>query len=423
MDEYKEVEHKACYIPVDKLELLENNPRTISKAQFEKLKKSVDERRAYFEGRPCLVNAKNGRLTVFAGNQRLRAARGLGLPAVPCVVYENLTKKEEKELTVLDNGEFGRWDTEILANEYSDLPLEELMGEEYDKIATDMPTTEVIEDEPPEVAEDEPAKSEVGGVYQLGGHRLMCGDSTSEEQVAILMDGALADMVFTDPPYGVSYAEKNEFLNALGEGHRLTKSIENDSKTPEQMYDFWTKAFGLLHKFSAENMTYYVTAPQGGDLLLLLLLQALRDSGFMLKHQLVWNKNNHVLGRCDYNYKHEPIIYGWKIGGQHKFNGAGKFKTSVWDIPKPQKSDLHPTMKPVELVANALLDGCADGESALDLFGGSGSTLIAAEQTGRKCFMMEIDPHYCDVIRKRFVKFTTGSEDNWEELAPRLEVK
>lgn len=212
-------------------------------------------------------------------------------------------------------------------------------------------------------------------------------------------------MVFTDPPYGVSYTEKNEYLNSLGKPMACPKRIENDDMTPTEMYDFWLKAFKLLHTYTNQRMSYYITAPQGGDLLLL-LLQSLRDAGFMLKHQLIWNKNNHVLGRCDYNYKHEPIIYGWKIGGTHSFYGAGKFKTSVWDIPKPLKNDLHPTMKPIELVAECLLDCTQEGNVALDLFGGSGTTLIACEQLNRKCFMMEFDPHYCDVIIARWEKLT-----------------
>lgn len=126
----------------------------------------------------------------------------------------------------------------------------------------------------------------------------------------------------------------------------------------------------------------------------------------MLKHQLIWNKNNHVLGRCDYNYKHEPIIYGWKIGGTHNFVGGGPFKTSVWDVNKPLKNDLHPTMKPIELIAGAVLDNSRVGDAVLDCFGGSGSTLMACEQTGRHCYMMEYDEHYCDVIIARWEKFT-----------------
>lgn len=213
-------------------------------------------------------------------------------------------------------------------------------------------------------------------------------------------------MVFTDPPYGVSYTEKNEFLNSLGKPMAFPKAIENDSKPPQEMYDFWVQAFKNIYAVTKERMAYYITAPQGGDLLLLLLLQAVRDSGFMLKHQLIWNKNNHVLGRCDYNYKHEPIIYGWKIGGTHSFVGGSKFKTSVWDIDKPLKNDLHPTMKPIELVAATLQDNSQEGMVVLDLFGGSGTTLIAAEETNRKAYLMEYDEHYCDVIIARWEKFT-----------------
>lgn len=210
-------------------------------------------------------------------------------------------------------------------------------------------------------------------------------------------------MVFTDPPYGVSYTEKNEFLNRIDASQRLTNPIENDSHTADEMAEFWTKAFCNLAACTKDKMVYYITAPQGGDLL---LLQAIAHSPFALKHMLIWNKNNHVLGRCDYNYKHEPIIYGWKKKGTHQFYAGGKFKTTVWDIDKPLKNDLHPTMKPIELVANCILDGTKEGDVVLDIFGGSGTTIVAAEQTGRRCYTMELDPHYCDVIIARWEKLT-----------------
>lgn len=232
----------------------------------------------------------------------------------------------------------------------------------------------------------------------------MCGDSIDLEQVKTLMGGGKADMIFTDPPYGVSYTEKNEFLNRIDASQRLTNPIENDSHTPEGMNAFWEKVFGNLAEVTTDKAAYYITSPQGGDLLLLLL--AIQNTPFQLKHMLIWNKNNHVLGRCDYNYKHEPIIYGWKKKGTHIFYGGGKFKTTVWDIPKPLKSDLHPTMKPVELVANCILDCTKEGDSVIDVFGGSGTTLIAAEQLNRRCYMMELDPHYCDVIIARWEKLT-----------------
>ena len=244
-----------------------------------------------------------------------------------------------------------------------------------------------------------------GDIWKLGNHRLMCGDSTDAGSVALLMEGEKADMCFTDPPYGVSYADKNAYLNTMAKGNLIQEPIANDHKTPTEMHDFWLNVFNVIGEFTSDRMAYYITAPQGRELLL--LLQAIQESDTLaLKHMLIWNKNKHVLGRCDYNYKHEPIIYGWKKRGTHHFVGGSKFKTSVWDIPKPKKSDLHPTMKPVELVSACLLDNSVEGQSVLDLFGGSGTTLIAAEQLNRKCYMMELDPHYCDVIIARWEKFT-----------------
>lgn len=211
------------------------------------------------------------------------------------------------------------------------------------------------------------------------------------------------EMIFTDPPYGVSYSDKNRYLNAVGRGNCIQVPIENDSKPPEEMYGFWKKAFELARKYLADYSAYYVTAPQGGDLLMMMMMM-MKDAGLPLRHCLIWVKNNHVLGRSDYNYKHEPILYGWI--NHHRFYAKGDFKFSTWDIPKPLKSDLHPTMKPIALIKNAILNSTGDDSSVLDMFGGSGSTLIACEETGRKCRMMELSPEYCDVIVERWEKLT-----------------
>lgn len=202
----------------------------------------------------------------------------------------------------------------------------------------------------------------------------------------------------------MSYTDKNEFLNSIDKPICVVDAIQNDDKTPQDMYNFWVTALTNACNACKETMTYYITAPQGGDLLL--LLQAVHDAGFSLKHQIIWNKNNHVLGRCDYNYKHEPIVYGWKQKGTHKFYKQGEMLTSVWDVKKPLRSELHPTMKPVELITNAILNSSKEGDIVIDLFGGSGSTMIAAEQLNRKCYMMEIDPHYVDVIIDRWETYT-----------------
>ena len=236
-----------------------------------------------------------------------------------------------------------------------------------------------------------------------GGHRLLCGDSTKPECVARLMNGENADLLVTDEPYGVSYSEKNRFLNAISRGNCIQEPIEGDSQTPAEMQKFWIAAFTATRTAMKPGAAYYVTGPQGGDLLL--LLQSLSQSGFPLRHMLIWAKNNHVLGRCDYNYKHEPIIYGWVEGAGHKFYGAVG-ETSLWEIPKPHKSDLHPTMKPVALYARAIRNSSKRGEIVLDVFAGSGTAAIACEETERQARLIELDPHYCDVICQRFIDFS-----------------
>lgn len=385
-------------LPVSEVRPYEKNPRKNSGA-VKYVKESI---RQFGFKVPIVIDSNR---VIVCGHTRLLAAKSLGMTEVPCIMADDLTDDQVKAFRLADNkvGEFAEWDLDLLGDELdaiadaSDID----MGDFGFDLSGDDEKTEVVEDEVPE--EVEPICHR-GEIWKLGEHRLMCGDSTLSDDVAKLIDGKLADVVFTDPPYGVSYADKNEFLNSLGKPMACPKRIENDSHKPEEMYGFWCKAFKNLYDFSKDCMAYYVTAPQGGDLLL--LLQSLRDSGFMLKHQLIWNKNNHVLGRCDYNYKHEPIIYGWKIDKTHHFYGKSKFKTSVWDIPKPLKSDLHPTMKPVELVTSCLLDASEKGQVVLDLFGGSGTTLIAAEETERHARLMEFDPHYCDVIIARWEKLT-----------------
>ncbi len=391
--------------PIDKLIPYARNPRK-NDAQVERMVSAIQE----FGFRIPVVARSDG--TLVDGHLRLKAAQKLGLKEVPVALADELTDAQVKAFRLLANksANWAEWDDELLK-----LELEELKDMDFDLeltgfdlgeldtvFATDGGTEGLTDpDDVPEVQETPVTKE--GDIWLLGKHRLMCGDSTDAGSVCLLMQNEKADMVFTDPPYGVSYTEKNEFLNRRGKTMACPTPIENDEKAPEEMHDFWVPAFKNLYDFTHERMCYYITAPQGGDLL---LLQSVREAGFMLKHQLIWNKNNHVLGRCDYDYKHEPIVYGWKIGGTHTFHGGGQFKTSVWDIPKPMQSKLHPTMKPVELIENAILDGTANGQMVLDLFGGSGSTLIACEKTGRVCRLMELAPHYCDVIVRRWQDFT-----------------
>ena len=399
--------------PLDKLKLWKDNPRIVSKENFERLKRQIQELGEY---KPLIITPDG---TVLGGNMRLRAYRELGYKEAWVSVVEAKTEKEKLKYALSDNDQVGEYQRDDLANLIGNLP-DISLGDYSVNLGKSTPISDLLpqeieEDEAPEVAEGEPV-SRLGEVYQLGRHRLMCGDATKIEDVEKLMDGKKADMVFTDPPYGVSYADKNKFLNLIDNGNRLQEEISGDHLDIDDIGELLYQAFSRISEVLADYSSYYITAPQGGDLLLMMMMM-MTKAGLPLRHMLIWNKNNHVLGRTDYNYKHEPILYGWK--NRHKFYGNGEYTKSVWDIDKPLSSKLHPTMKPVELVSNAIKNSSKKDDIVLDLFGGSGSTLIACEQTNRICYCMELEPHYCDVIRKRYAKFV-GKEVEWQEATPRV---
>jgi site-specific DNA-methyltransferase (adenine-specific) len=316
-----------------------------------------------------------------------------------------LNEEQINAFRLADNkvGELATWDLDTLKVELDNIGEIDMseFGFSLDGIGEE--PQEVQEDDFYEEPPEEPT-SKLGDIYQLGNHRLMCGDSTNAEQVAKLMDGAKADMVFTDPPYNVNYADKNIFLNNADKGNSIQDDIENDHAGSDETAknDLWLPAFKNMADNSADDCSIYVTMPQGGAHMMMMM--SAQEAGWQVKHELIWVKNNHVLGRVDYLYKHEPILVGWK--DKHKFYGNGEHTKSVWEIPKPQKSDLHPTMKPIALIANALLNSSQEGDNILDVFGGSGSTLIACEQLNRKCYMMEMSPKYVDVIIKRWEEYT-----------------
>lgn len=362
-------------------------------------------------GRSILID-KQGE--IIAGNGVYEQAKNLNIPvkiietdgseliAIKRTDLDTESKKR-KELALADNSTSDNvtWD---LSNLKADFDLSELPEWGLEGLVE-------VEQLDPEITEDEvPSNEQVetrvkrGDIWKLGEHRLMCGDSTVITDVEKLMGGEKADMVFTDPPYNVNYADKNIFLNNADKGNRIQDDIENDHAGSDETAknDLWLPAFKNMADNSADDCSIYVTMPQGGAHMMMMM--SVQEAGWQVKHELIWVKNNHVLGRVDYLYKHEPILFGWK--DKHKFYGKGEHTKSVWEIPKPQKSDLHPTMKPIALIGNALLNSSVEGNNVLDLFGGSGSTLIACEQLNRKCFMMELDEHYCDVIITRWEKLT-----------------
>lgn len=373
---------------------------------------------------PIKIDAESK--TITCGHARWRVLKKLNIVMVPCVPIKYKTKDLMIADIIADNAT-NEWRhiergavNEILPDfdgmnfDIDLFGIDDFELEPFDKYA------DKDADSVPELPKE--AKSKVGDLYILGNHRLLCGDATSKEDVDRLMDGNKADMVFTDPPYGVSYTKKNEYLNSLGKPMSYPKAIENDEKSIPEMFELWKNIFNLSAEFCNNKSSYYICSPQGGELMM--MMQAIDQSPWSLKHTLIWNKNNHVLGRCDYHYKHEPILYGWKKKGSHEFFGKGSFTKSVWDIAKPHNSDLHPTMKPIELMENALLNSSKIEMNVLDLFGGSGSTLIACEKTNRKCYMMELEPLYVSVILNRWCEYTGeeaylidgNNKTSWSEI-------
>lgn len=349
-----------------------------------------------------IVIDKNGE--IIAGHTRLKAAKKLKMKEIPCIVADDLTEEQIRAFRIADNkvGELADWDFEAL-----NIELDEITDIDMEQFGFDLDVSEeekeVIEDDFNIAPPEEPV-AKYGQVYRLGRHRLMCGDSTDPECVKRLMDGEKADLVFTDPPYNVNYASKNEFLNKIDKGNRIQDDIENDNydSDEEVCEKLWKPAFRNMRDNAKDYCSIYVTMPQGGAHMMMMMMMA--SASWKVKHELIWVKNNHVLGRTDYFYKHEPIMFGW--AETHKFYGKGEFNKSVWEIDKPAKSDLHPTMKPIRLIENAILNSSAENDCIMDLFGGSGSTLIACEQLNRTCYMMEYEPHYIDVIIKRWEDFT-----------------
>jgi len=376
-------------VAVSSLKPYERNAKIHGKEQIEKLKASILE---FGFLTPCLIDRDNN---IIAGHGRVMAASELGMQTVPCVYIEGLSEAQRRAYILADNrlGELGEWDMDIV-----DLELTELDDMNFDVSVTgfELPSedddVEITEDEAPEPPEE--PKTKLGDIWQLGEHRLICGDSTDINVIDRLMDGVKADLYLTDPPYNVDYVGKTKDELTI-----QNDSFDTDEECGEQL---WLPAFSnaLLH--SNECCSVYCFMPQGGTHMMMMMMG---KAGWQVKHELIWEKQSIVLNRADYNYQHEPIMYGWNK--THKFYGKGKYKnTSIWKFDRPTKSKEHPTMKPIELLAEILLNATEKGDAVLDTFGGSGSTLMACEQLKRRCFMCELDPHYCDVIINRWETFT-----------------
>ena len=363
-------------------------------------------------------------LVVIVGHTRLKAAEQLSLTEVPVVIAENLTPEQVQAYRIADNktGEIAEWNYDLLPIELRDLQEKDfdlsLLGfdtDELDRLLNGSSEENVVAegetdaDAVPDVPE-EPV-SQRGVIYQLGKHRLMCGDSTRAEDVARLMSGGKADLVFTDPPYGVSYRGVNN------PGGRLWEVIENDDLRGKKLSEFLLAAFKNLKASLREKRAFYIWYATSNHVQFEL---AIRDAGLKPKQVLVWNKGM-ILGHSDYHYAFEPVFYGCHEGENCEWFGD-RCQTTVWDIKRDNTREyVHPTQKPTALAIKAIFNSSKAGETVLDLFGGSGSTLIACEQTNRVNCTMEFDPKYVDVIRRRWAEFVHGEGCDWQALTPAVE--
>lgn len=436
------------YRKLSTLKNWERNPRSIKEKDFKRLVKQIEHLGEY---KPLIITEDG---TVLGGNMRLRAYTQLGWEKVWVSVVEADTEEDKLRYALSDNDRAGFYNEDDLANFTGEFP-----EFEWGDFAVDLnePTTlddlierfsDVIEDEPPELPETPISKP--GEIYQVGPHRVMCGDATKPEDIAQLMQGKMASMVFTDPPYNIDYQGG---MNAEGQNKR--EGIKNDKMTDSQFLAFLQDS--ISNSMAYNEGAFYICMSSKE---LPNLKRAFEEAGGHWQSFIIWVKNNFTLSRSDYQNQYEPILYGWNknkknhffiddrtqgnvwmdlskrakfvdgkteitIGGTKliidgKVTGRilkGKRKTDIWEYNKPTISEEHPTMKPIRLCAEAIKNSSTPGQIVLDTFGGSGSTLIAAEQTQRVCYMMELDPKYVDVIRQRYAKFI--DEDDWLSVTPK----
>lgn len=385
------MEKEMQYYLADVSELIPyvRNARTHSEAQVAQIAASIRE---FGFLSPILVAEDN---TILAGHGRLAAALKLGLKKVPCVKENHLTETQKRAYIIADNklSLNAGWDSELLAVE-----LSELEGADFnlDLLGFDEAELSSIFDADKDVSEDdfdvekeleEPCFSKTGDMWTLGKHRIICGDATKLETYKTLLENTKVNLVVTDPPYNVNYE------GAAGK-------IKNDNMENDKFYRFLFNSFVNMEQAMADDASIYVFH---ADTEGLNFRKAFQDAGFYLSGCCIWKKPSLVLGRSPYQWQHEPCLYGWKKKGKHKWY-AGRKETSVWEFEKSKKNADHPTMKPIALLAYPIKNSSMTNSLVLDPFAGSGSTLIACEQTGRVCYAIELDEKYCDVIVKRYIE-------------------
>ena len=386
----------------------ENNPRKNEEA-VDEVASSI---KTFGFKNPIIVDKD---MVIIAGHTRLKAALKLGLTMVPVIVASDLNHDQANALRLADNktAEIAKWDKkkleeelkqinwEILGINMTDVGFDDIFASEFQEVVDDdFDEGQYLSAEP---------YSHQGDIYLLDDNRVMCGDSTNPEQVKVLMNGKLADMVFTDPPYNVAIGKRGQQYKEKG-GYDCgmnDRTILNDDMGDAEFKEFLTVVFkNLIDSIKEGAPTYVCHADSEGINFRLAFMEA----GFKLAQCIIWAKNTFTIGRQDYQWQHEPILYGWKPGSGHYFVDD-RSQSTIWEYDKPKKNDLHPTMKPLELVGRAINNSSLVGQLVLDLFGGSGSTLIASYKAKRNCYSMELDEKYADVIVKRYIK-NKGSYEN-----------
>jgi DNA modification methylase len=364
------------------------NPRVIKDDKFKKLVKSITDFPDMLNKRPliCFTDI-DGKFVVLGGNMRLKACGQIGLKEIPIILADEWTEEQKHEFLIKDNVGFGEWDWDDLANEWDVEKLEEWGLD----LPVDFNVVEELEAEEDEFDVPEGGiKTDIvlGDIFEIGHHKLICGDSTQTDTFGKLFDGQLADMVVTDPPYNVNY----EGSNGL--------KIQNDNMSNDDFYQFLYDFYTALNSYLKTGGAWYVWH---ADLEGMNFRKAFLDAGIKLTSTLIWNKNALVMGRSDYHWKHEPCLYGWKEGSAHNWYSDRK-QTTVLEFNKPLRNGEHPTMKPVELFAYQIKNSSKVGDIVADAFGGSGTTMVACHQLNRKGYIVEYDPKYCQVIIDRMKK-------------------
>jgi site-specific DNA-methyltransferase (adenine-specific) len=368
---------------ISDIKLNPNNPRLIKDDKFKKLVQSIKDFPEMLDIRPIVVNKD---MIILGGNMRYRACKEAGIKEIPVIVTD-LSEDKQREFLIKDNTSGGEWDWDMLANEWD---TDELEAWGLDIPVFDIEDLGTAEEDNYEVSDTIETDIVLGDLFEIGQHKLICGDSTQTDTFAKLFNDDLADMVVTDPPYNVAYKGKTK--DAL--------TIENDNMGDKDFYQFLYDFYTALGSYSKAGGAWYVwhADSEGAN-----FRQAMKDAGIMVKQCLIWVKNSMVMGRQDYQWKHEPCLYGWKEGASHNWYSDRK-QTTILDFNRPSRNAEHPTMKPIELFAYQIKNSSKIGDIVADAFGGSGTTMVACHQLNRKGYIVEYDPKYCQVIVDRMIK-------------------